>query len=216
MSLNKVFGKELLAKLKEKAGDELYREFEGKIGDKELFVNDGGYIPKEKFDDAVGKARTEAEDYKTQLGELSEKVKKLEPLAKDNEALKSELDKIQNESKEAREALEGKLKKQALDHAVDKVLSEAGARNAKAVRALLDEGKITMDGENILGLTDQLEAVKKEHDYLFGEVKPTGKPPKKGDDPKPVAQFTREQVAAMPQHEVDANLEAINESMKNW
>ena len=37
--------------MKELLGEELYNQVKEKIGDKELIINDGKYIPKSKFDD---------------------------------------------------------------------------------------------------------------------------------------------------------------------
>ena len=39
--------------MKELLGEELYNQVKEKIGDKEMFINDGSYIPKKKFDDLM-------------------------------------------------------------------------------------------------------------------------------------------------------------------
>lgn len=215
MDLEKLLGKELAAQVQEK------------LGDKKLIVaDDGQYIPKGKFDEAVAKAKSEAadklkaaeterDDFKKQLDDLSGKLGKLDQFAKDNEELKSQLETIKSESETAKTELEARLKKQAFDFRLDAALQKAGAKNAKAVRALLDTEKLSLDGDNIIGLDDQLKAVKEDSAYLFGENKVKGQKPGEGDDPTP-GKYTREQVEKMSQAEVRANLPDIEESMKHW
>ncbi|HHV32236.1 MAG TPA: hypothetical protein GXX74_07500 [Clostridiales bacterium] len=70
-----------------------------------------------------------------------------------------------------------------LDSRVETALLAAKAKNTKAVRALLDESKISLDGENVLGLNEQLEALKKDASYLFGETQSQNPPPPAGGKP---------------------------------
>ena len=63
--------------LKEVLGEELYNQVKEKVGDKELFVNDGTYIPKKKFDDLN-------DDKKKIKEQLDDANKKIEELSKVN------------------------------------------------------------------------------------------------------------------------------------
>jgi hypothetical protein len=58
------------------------------------------------------------------------------------------------------------------DHALEGALTGAKAKNAKAVRALLDQAAMKLnDDGSILGLKEQLEKVQSENAYLFdGDV----------------------------------------------
>jgi predicted nucleic acid-binding Zn-ribbon protein len=62
------------------------------------------------------------------------------------------------------------------DHALDGELVTAKAKNAKAVKALLqpDALKLNDDG-SILGLKEQIEKIKTENDFLFDSDQPTPK-----------------------------------------
>lgn len=51
--------------------------------------------------------------------------------------------------------------------AIDVALAGSGAKDAKLVKALLDSNAVKVDGENISGLSEQLEKIKTSHDYLF-------------------------------------------------
>ena len=61
-----------------------------------------------------------------------------------------------------------------LDFAIEKALATAKAKNAKAVKALLDMEKVKLDGEQLLGLDDQLKAIQQSDPYLFGETGKVG------------------------------------------
>ena len=59
------------------------------------------------------------------------------------------------------------------DHAVERALASAKAKNSKAVKALLDFDslKLSDDGE-LEGITDQLNSIKEENDFLFESEAP--------------------------------------------
>ena len=63
-----------------------------------------------------------------------------------------------------------------LDNAIDNALSAAGAKNAKAVRALLNDKNISLgeDGK-VAGLDDQIAALQKSDAYMFHDNKTTFK-----------------------------------------
>ena len=72
----------------------------------------------------------------------------------------------------------------SLNYAIERALTAAKAKNAKAVKALLDMEKVKLDGEQLLGLDDQLKAIKESDPYLFGESGKVGSgtnPPGAGD-----------------------------------
>ena len=46
-------------------------------------------------------------------------------------------------------------------------LTNAGAKNNIAVKALLKMENIKMDNDKVIGLTEQIEELKKTNDYLF-------------------------------------------------
>ena len=59
------------------------------------------------------------------------------------------------------------LAKIKLDNALELALTTAGARNNLAVKALLKMENIKMDNDKVIGLTEQIEELKKTSDYLF-------------------------------------------------
>ncbi len=65
----------------------------------------------------------------------------------------------------------GKLTKELDNSKIDGVLSasllSAGAKNLKAVSALIDKSKITFENGEVRGLTEQIDIIRGECDYLF-------------------------------------------------
>lgn len=144
-----------------------------------------GFVSRSDFN-AANEAKKSLEG---QIAERDKQIKGFEKLAGDNAELKTQLTTAQEANKTAKTEYEASLKKVTLDSKVESALLGAKAKNTKAVRALLDESKISLDGDNVLGLNEQLEALKKDASYLFGEAQPQnppppvpGDPPKAGDD----------------------------------
>lgn len=131
-----------------------------------------GFIPKARFDE-VNNAKKQAEK------DLSDRDKQLETLKNstgDVETLKQTIETLQNENKAAMDKYNAELAEIKLAGAVDTALLGADALNVKAVKALLDMGKIKMDGDVLLGINEQIESLKKAEDskMLFKAVE-TGK-----------------------------------------
>lgn len=107
---------------------------------------------------------------------IKERDKQLETLKNnpDNpETLKQQIKKLQDDNKAAKEAHEKEIKELKVSTALEKALSDAKAKNAKAVKALLDLGddvELADDG-TIKGLDEKIKALKKSDAYLFDETK---------------------------------------------
>lgn len=148
-----------------------------------------------KVSEQIGKDFVSRADFNTaneskkalevQIADRDKQIKGFEKLAGDNEELKKQLTGAQDANKTAKTDYEASIKKLTLDGKVEAALMGAKAKNTKAVRALLDASKISLDGENVLGLAEQLETLKKDASYLFGDEKPLNPPPPAGGgDPK--------------------------------
>ena len=122
-----------------------------------------------------------------QIAERDKQIKGFEKLAGDNEALTTQLTAAQEANKTAKTEYDANLKKLAINSKIETVLMGAKARNVKAVRALLDESKISLDGENLIGLADQITGLQKDAAYLFddGASNQSPPPPVGGNPPKP-------------------------------
>lgn len=115
----------------------------------------------------------QVEDYKAQMTERDKQLETLKKSAGDAESLKEQISKLQEENKQASKDYEAKIKQMSIENAVNLALTNAKAKNVKAVRALLDLTDAQLDGETIKGLDKQIEKLKESDAYLFDvETKP--------------------------------------------
>jgi len=153
--------------LKELLGEELYSQVIEKAGDNKIaIVSDGNWIPKEKFD----VKNQEVKDLQEQLNNRDEQLEELKKI--DAEGLQAKIDELQQANEQTKTEYEEKLQQQAFEHKLHDVLKDSGVRNVKAVKALLDVESIKLDGDKLLGLDGQLEALKESDEYLFQSDEP--------------------------------------------
>jgi len=155
-----------------------YAELEGLLKDnKEIKLANlatGQYVDKDKFSNA----ETKANDLQALLDQRDADIadlKKLNP--KD---LQTQLETLQGKYETDTKGLSEKLQAQTLNSKIDLDFINAKAKNLTAARALLDMSKISLDGENVLGLAEQRAKIIADNPFLFGETTP-------GNPPAPVA-----------------------------
>jgi len=173
--------------LKDILGEDLYKQVKEKLGDAEVAVvdPDDPMVPKRRLDEVI----TERNRYKEQVAERDTQLADLGAKAKDHDTLRVQIAELQAKNKQAAEDYEKQLKEQRFAFAVERAVAKADARNVKAVVALLDASKISLDGENLLGFDEQVAALKESDPYLFGvELKGrvpegAGKPPQTPENP---------------------------------
>ncbi len=139
--------------------DQLAEKLAGSKEVKLANLADGAYVSKEKFAAEAQKVEAANET----IRQLQETVKKFDGV--DAEKLKGDFEALQ-------EKYNADTARLALDKALDIALLSSKARDVKAVRALLDGDKIKLDGDKLTGLDEQLESLKKSHDYMFEAEKP--------------------------------------------
>ena len=123
------------------------------------------FIPKDKYNE-VAEAKKKLE---TDIQERDNQLEQLKNAAGNSEELKAQIEQLQAENQKAAEEWQAKMAQMQLDFAIEKALAAAKAKNPKAVKALLDMEKVKLDGEQLLGLDDQLKAIQQSDPYLFGE-----------------------------------------------
>lgn len=127
----------------------------------------GKYIPKERFDEV----NTKKQQLETSVAERDRQLEDLKKSTGDVEALKTQIQTLQNDNKTKEEAYKVELSNLKKNNALDLALTGAKVKNSKAIKALLDDGKIKLKDDGTLeGLADQLEAIKKTDAYLFEET----------------------------------------------
>ena len=117
---------------------------------------DGDFVTKTRFNEVN-------EENKTLKQSVSDRDKQLNDLKKssgDNAELKAQIEELQKKNTEQAKAHAAEMAQLKLDNAVDTALTAAGAKNSKAVKALLDMSKVKLGEDGKLsGWDEQISAV---------------------------------------------------------
>lgn len=114
----------------------------------------------------------ETDALKEQVKERDKQLDELKTASGDNAELKKQIETLQRQNADQAKAHKAELERLKLDNAIDAALTAAGAKNAKAVRALLDISGVNLGADGKLsGWDEQLAAVQKSDAYLFAEKK---------------------------------------------
>lgn len=111
--------------------------------------------------------------YKKHVSDRDSQLESLKKSAGDSEKLQAQIGKLQEENKKSKEAYDAQIALMRLDNSANLALTAAGAKNIKAVRALLNLDGAKMDGDKIIGLDEQIAKLKESDSYMFNDVKPT-------------------------------------------
>lgn len=85
----------------------------------------------------------------------------------DIDGIRKAADDWKEKAEQAAKDAENRIAQLQFDHALDAALSGARAKNAKAVKALIDMDKLAFKDGEIGGLNEQLDKIKEDNDYLF-------------------------------------------------
>lgn len=122
---------------------------------------------------------------KSQNEKHEKDLKTLQKDNDDNETLKQTIKDLQKQNADAKAGYEEQLIGMQRDSAIEKALATSGAKNTKAVKALLDADKIVFKDGELSGLAEQLEAYKQSDPYMFDMgKKPEGYEPAGGSPAK--------------------------------
>lgn len=171
---------------------------------KRKFLEDLG-IEKETIDNIMSENGKDVEkakaDYNDIRGQLDTANTTLEDLKKNNTENET-LQKTIAEHKATIDKLQQEATQKDFDYNVNSALSSCKAKNIKALKGLLELDKVTLDGDNIKGLTEQIEALKKSDSYLFEAEQQTpviggAKPTNTGSSPNTETQLQSQIANAM-------------------
>lgn len=156
----------------------------GEIADDAAFESElnkalpDSWVPKTTFNELNEKHKLADKQNKELSGQLAT-LKEKAGLADD---YKVQIDKLTESQKAEKENFDKQLAELKNGYALDDALRGAKARNIKALKGMLDMSKITYDGDKVLGLDDQIKALKESDAYLFEEETPADTNP---PQPKP-------------------------------
>lgn len=154
-----------MADLKEILGQELFDQVKAKIGDKKIIINDGSYIPKEKFNlinDENKTLKGEIATRDTQLNELKSK-------AQGNEDLTRQIEELTALNTKTSTEYEAKIKDIQLNSYIEQALTKHNAKFTDLLISKIDKSKILINDNSVIGLDEQIEGLKTSYKELFGQ-----------------------------------------------
>lgn len=120
----------------------------------------------------ISNLKAENEALSKQVGDRDKQIEDLKKSAGDNEDLKKQISDLQKTNKEQADAHEKEMHQMRVDTAVEKALAASGAKNIKAVKALLELAGAEFDSDGtVKGLAGQIEKLKGDDSskFLFKE-----------------------------------------------
>lgn len=153
----------------------------------------GKMIPKSRLDEKIA----EVNDYKQQLADRDTQLTELQSKATGNEELQNQITALQAQNEQAKTEYQQELQQKEFGFALTEALRDAKAKNPKAVKALLDTETVKFVDGKLIGLDEQLTALKTSDDYLFTSDKLKGGTPPQGGTP-PKETLTKEEFAKKP------------------
>ena len=136
--------------------EQLTEKLDTTDGVKLVNLKDGGYVGKEKFDAMEARAN----GLQAQLSEANGKLEGYDP------EWKAKAQQMQQDADQQVEPIK-------FDYALKEALSEAKAKSPEKVAKLIERDAIKLVNGKLVGLEEQLKALKESDGYLFEGDKPT-------------------------------------------
>lgn len=124
--------------------------------------------------------QTKVDDLEKDIKTKDDTIAQLQTEANKVEGLNQQISQLQTDKTDLETQLNTKVSEIKKTHAIEGAIRDAHGKNIKAIRALLDESKITYENDELKGVTEQLDALKSAEDssMLFGTVQaPAGTTP---------------------------------------
>lgn len=117
----------------------------------------------------VEKYKAKNASLESQLKSANETLDKFKDV--DIDGLKGEVQKYKDAAAQAEADSKAEIERLQFGYILDGAIKASGAKNSKAVKALLDDNGLKLNGESIVGLEEQLKSIKEENGYLFDDDK---------------------------------------------
>ena len=117
-------------------------------------------------------AEQQATQYQEQLDKNQSELDDFKAKSKGNEDLEQQVTDLQTRLDQNKTDSEQQIADIKKSSAIDLALTQAGAKNIKAAKALLDGESLELAEDGLKGLDDQLAALKESDGYLFDSNEP--------------------------------------------
>lgn len=179
MNLEKLLGKDLAEQVQEK------------IGDKQLILNDGTYIPKQKFDDL----NEDKKQIEKQLNEANTKIQELS--GTNTEDLEKQIKEWKEKYETETKSLNEKISKREREYVINELTRDLKFSSNSAKKTFMEElanKKLKIENGKMLGFDDYVSSYKETDPEAFIAEKEEGKDIEFGDTHKqePINDFSRE------------------------
>lgn len=134
-----------------------------------IMTENGSDIEAEKT-----KAKEQVDNLQGQLDTVNESLKKFDGV--DVETLKGDIATLQTTLKDKETEFQNQLADRDFNQQLEAAISAVGAKNAKAVKALLDIDTLKGSKNQESDIKAAIEACQKDNDYLFGSNEPINSP----------------------------------------
>jgi len=114
--------------------------------------------------------KLKAESLETQVNDANSEIQKFKDM--DIDGIKKAADDWKETAEKAKADADKQISQMKFDYALSAALTGAKAKNAKAVKALLDMDGLKFNDGKIVGLDEQLAQIKADNDYLFESDEP--------------------------------------------
>lgn len=114
--------------------------------------------------------KLKAESLETQVNDANTEIQKFKDM--DIDGIKKAADEWKETAEKAKADADKQISQMKFDYALSAALTGAKAKNAKAVKALLDMDGLKFNDGKIVGLDEQLAQIKADNDYLFESDEP--------------------------------------------
>lgn len=123
-----------------------------------------------ELNDQLGTQKSKAETLEEQITKRDTDLKTLREQLKDHEGANTELEALQTKYNEETQKLQEQLEHNKKMNEIRLAINKSGARNEKAILALLDLEEVKVNDDGVQGLKEQLETLKVSDNYLFEAV----------------------------------------------
>ncbi|MDW3926437.1 phage scaffolding protein [Staphylococcus saprophyticus] len=120
-------------------------------------------------EEKVNELQSTVDSYKEDNKQKDNELKDLQEKAKNGDDLQQTISDLRQANEDREKERQKEINDLKFNHNLENKLRDVGARNVKAVRALLDSENLKFNDEEneVIGLQDQLEKLRESDSYLF-------------------------------------------------